>query len=181
MAKEQESFETLVNEAPLAPTAGTVSLVGTLSRSAEADQFVLTLQDGRAVTLETASVEGYAVLGASFGQSIVRVDLDARKIPTISPNPARWDQPQPQPWFRDNPNPSPWSRAAGGAVPFALATAQQVSPAILEAMQFPNPLPLGGWTGVWDNPQPPKAYADSGATGGPPIHWRGGGVVYTLD
>jgi hypothetical protein len=176
----EESFEKLVGEAPEAPVAGTISLVGTLARSGEAGLFVLTLQDGSAVTLETASVEGYAVLGAAFGQRIVRVDLDARKIPTISPNPARRDQPNPMPMFRDGPDPLPWSDAAGGAVPFALATAQQVSPDILEALQFPNPFPL--WrTGVWDNPQPPKAYADAGATGGPPIHLRGGGVVYTAD
>jgi hypothetical protein len=181
MAKEQESFETLVNEAPLAPTAGTVSLVGTLARSAEAGQFVLTLQDGRAVTLETAAVEGYAVLGASFGQRIVRVDLDARKIPTISPNPARWDQPNPVPWFRDNPNPLPWSRAAGGAVPFALATAQQVSPDILEALQFPNPLPFTVWTDALGNIHTKNPWLDARPTGGPPVHTSTGLLIPTAD
>jgi hypothetical protein len=68
MAREEESFETLVKEAPLAPAAETVSLVGTLARSSEAGKFVLTLQDGRAVTLETAAVKGYMVLGTSLGQ-----------------------------------------------------------------------------------------------------------------
>ena len=74
---------------------GTLSLVGTLAQSSEPGAFVLTLEDGSAVTLETAAVNGYAVLGSSFGQRIVRVDIDAPKIPTISSNPARWDNPNP--------------------------------------------------------------------------------------
>ena len=73
---DNRSFEDLVNEAPLAPTAGTVSLVGTLARSTELGKFVLTLQGGSSVTLDTASVKSHAVLGSSVGHTIVRIDKD---------------------------------------------------------------------------------------------------------
>jgi hypothetical protein len=85
MAGKDKSFEELVKEAPAAPAAGTVSLVGTLAQSSEAGKFVLTLQDGSTVTLETAAVEGHEVLGTSVGQTIVRVDVAAEKIPPTSP------------------------------------------------------------------------------------------------
>jgi hypothetical protein len=121
MFSEEKSFENLLKEAPAAPAAGTVGLVGTLAKSSEAGKFVLTLQDGSAVTLETASVKGYAVLGTSVGQTIVRVDVDAGKIPTVVPN--------------GNTEPLPWVRTAGGCVPFALAAPQQVPAPTLAAVQ----------------------------------------------
>ena len=83
MATEKpKSFEELVKEAPSAPAAGTVSLVGVLSQSPEHGKFVLTIEDGSAVTLETAAVKGHAVLGGSVGRTVVRVDVDAAKAPT---------------------------------------------------------------------------------------------------
>jgi hypothetical protein len=115
MACEQKSFETLLEEAPSAPSPGTVSVVGILGQSTEAGKFVLTLADGRAITLETASVKSCAPLGTSVGQTIVRVDLDTAKIPTF--------EPAPQPW-RD-PVPEAWRLPAGGVTPFALATPHQ--------------------------------------------------------
>jgi hypothetical protein len=125
MAKEQESFATLVDEAPLASAAGTVSLVGTLARSAEPGKFVLTLQDGRAVTLETAAVKGYMVLGTSVGQMIVRIDVDAEKVrPEAEVNPGAYGSGAQVP--------------AGAFAPFALATAQQLPSAILAALDFGN-------------------------------------------
>ena len=81
MASGEKSFEDLLKEAPSAPAAETVSLVGALGQSSEAGKFVLTLQDGSAVTLETASVRNYAVLGTPGGQTIVRVDVDVAKVP----------------------------------------------------------------------------------------------------
>jgi hypothetical protein len=76
-----KSFEQLVSEAPAAGGAGTVSLVGALTRAAEDGKFVLTTSDGRALTIETAAVKDHAVLGASVGQTIVRVDVDSAKLP----------------------------------------------------------------------------------------------------
>lgn len=87
MANNEKSFDELVKEAPLAPTAGCTSLVGTLSRSSEAGKFVLTLQDGNAVTLNTADVKAHMVLGATVGQTIVRIEIDSEKIPAINPQP----------------------------------------------------------------------------------------------
>ena len=87
MANNEKSFDELVKEAPLAPTAGGTSLVGTLSQSSEAGKFVLTLQDGSAVTLNTADVKAHMVLGATVGQTIVRIEIDSEKIPAINPQP----------------------------------------------------------------------------------------------
>jgi hypothetical protein len=129
MAKEQESFETLVNEAPLAPTAGTVSLVGALARSAEAGKFVLTLEDGRAVVLETAAVKGYVVLGTSVGQTIVRIDVNAEQVRSeaeVSTSTYGFGA----------------QVQAGAFTPFALATAQQLPAATLAALQSPYKSPL---------------------------------------
>ena len=81
MAIEPKSFADLLKEAPAAPAAGTVSLTGTLSQSSEAGKFVLTLEDGNSMTLETAAVKSHAVLGTSVGSTIVRVEIDGAKLP----------------------------------------------------------------------------------------------------
>ncbi len=137
-----KSFDDLIKAAP---RAGTASVVGTLSQSSENGKFVLTLQDGSALTLETAAVMGHAELGGG----VVRVDLDATKLPTLK--------------FGD-PNPSPWVTAAGGnVVPFALATPHQASVA-----PFGSPL---GSTIYWYDHRPvhTNPLLDSGATGNPRI------------
>lgn len=85
MAKEDKSFADLVAEAPPAPTEGTVSLVGTLAKSSEPDKFVLTLQDGRSVTLETSAVKGHSVLGSSIGRTIIQVEVEGGKVPNLQP------------------------------------------------------------------------------------------------
>ena len=109
MSNEQ-TFDDLLRDAPEAPAIGTVSLVGTLERSNDASKFVLNLQNGTAVTLETASVRGHALLGKSAGQLMVRVDIDADKTS----------------WLRRfDPQPSPWIVAQGAATPFSLATPRQ--------------------------------------------------------
>jgi hypothetical protein len=87
MAGQDKSFADLVAEAPAAPTEGVVSLVGVLARSSEAGKFVLTLPGGRAVTLETADVKGHAVLGASVGRTIVRIEIEAAKVQALGPQP----------------------------------------------------------------------------------------------
>ena len=87
MAEEDRSFAELVAEAPPAPAEGAVSLVGTLAKSSEHGKFVLILQDGQTITLEVSAVKGHAVLGASLGRTIVRVDVEAGKVPALSPQP----------------------------------------------------------------------------------------------
>jgi hypothetical protein len=81
MASEGKSFEDL---AMVTPVTGTVSLVGALAQSSEAGKFVLNLQDGRTVTLETTSVKSYMVLGTTVGRAIVRIHVDAASAPGMS-------------------------------------------------------------------------------------------------
>jgi hypothetical protein len=104
---EQGSFEELLRDTPAAPAAGTVSLVGALEQSSDATKFVLNLQNGTAVTLETASVKGHAVLDTSQGRTIVRVDIDAARVPTLQPQPV------------------PWVTSPSGLAPFSLAAPRQ--------------------------------------------------------
>lgn len=139
MAGKEKSFEELVKEAPAAPAAGTVSLIGTLARSGEAGKFVLTLQDGSTVTLETAAVEGHEVLGTSVGQTIVRVDVEAEKIPPTSPT-------RVPDIIKAHNDPGQTHQGEDRALPFALATPHQVSPSTLEAMR------VGGGGGFVFNP-----------------------------
>jgi multidrug efflux pump subunit AcrA (membrane-fusion protein) len=86
MANDQTSFDDLVSQVP----AATVSVVGTLAKSSESGKFMLVLQNGGTVTLETAAVKGHTVLGTSLGQTIVRVDVDVEKL----------RDPIPLPWLR---------------------------------------------------------------------------------
>jgi len=81
MASEEKSFDDLVKEAPEAPCGGIISVAGVLAKASEPGKFVLTLQDGNIVTLETDAVKNHTVLGSSLGQTIVRVDIDAGKLP----------------------------------------------------------------------------------------------------
>jgi len=174
MASEEKSFENLLKEAPVAPAAGIVSLVGTLAQSCEAGKFVLTLEDGSALTLETASVKGHTVLGTAVGQTIVRIDVESDKIKRDNPQPSPWyrgfrGDPNPVPWYRPVPkhpllDKGPWeepvhpgpkhpygdsgfgSTQLGGVAPFALATPQQVPANTWAALQWPG----GGRTGPWE-------------------------------
>jgi len=79
MAGDTKSFKDLLDQAPIA--ADTVSLTGMLARSPDAGKFVLTLADGRKLTLETDAVKDYAVLGGAIGQTVVRVDIDSSRAP----------------------------------------------------------------------------------------------------
>jgi hypothetical protein len=156
MASHDKSFADLVAEAPAAPAEGTVSLVGSLAKSSEAGKFVLTLQDGQSVTLETSAVKGHTVLGSSLGHTIVQIEVDAGKVPAINPQPL---PPLAAPQVRS----APWGEytlghldlastaffdPTGPYAPFVLATPQQAPANVLGAL---NPgfvsqvakLPLG--------------------------------------
>ena len=149
-ACKEKSFEELLKKSPAAPTAGTVTLIGTLVQSSEPGKFALTLQDGSTVTLKTASVKGHTVLGKSAEQPIVRVEVDATPQGTGFPD-------QMGPWTLAENAQSPWgTRGApvqtGGVVPFALATPHHAPPATLVALQGRgNAAFLTGW---WDPKNP---------------------------
>jgi len=82
MASDKRSFDDLLKEAPKAPSADTVSLVGTLAQSHEKGKFVLTMGDGQAATLDVSAVKGHEVLGSSVGQTVVRVDIERANLPS---------------------------------------------------------------------------------------------------
>lgn len=99
MPDSQKSFEALVNEAPLATSERTITLVGALGKSKEPGKFVLTLQSGDSLTLDINAVKAHGVLGSSVGQTLVRIDVDADKVrdlPRINKIPGE-DPPQAKP------------------------------------------------------------------------------------
>lgn len=154
MAGNGKSFEELVNDAPPAQAAGTVSLVGMLAKSSEPGKFVLTLRDGSELTLETAAVKEHEVLGASVGQTIVRVDVEAADIPATSPT-------RVPDMFKAPNDLGGTHQGMDRALPFALATAHQAAlstVAALEAAWSPwgsTWAPWGSSTGaLQDDPAP---------------------------
>jgi hypothetical protein len=81
MAKEESEFQKLLNEAPAAPSTDTVTVMGALSRAADPSRFVLTLPDGRSETLEVAAVKSVKKIAGAVGQSLVELELDAKRVP----------------------------------------------------------------------------------------------------
>jgi hypothetical protein len=170
MTSEEKSFERLLEEAPAAPAGGVISLVGTLAKSSEPGKFLLTLQDGSFVTLETEAVKGHMVLGSSVGQTIVRVDVAAGSLPVRDQQMLRFnsvpawestfaiaDAPGLKFWLDVNwkaimdvsPAHAPFVLPAPdlGLEPFALATPHQAPASAIAAMQgFANAfaIPPGG-------------------------------------
>ena len=145
MADEKKSFDTLLSEAPMFAQADTVTLTGALARSPEEGKFVLVQADGSGVTIAVAAVQEYTVLGASFGQQIIQVELDPKQVPEevaaqavslathTRPNPILGAE---RPIVR-----------VPQAVPFALATPHHVSDDILtemNALSSASPLARGG-------------------------------------
>ncbi len=81
MAKDESEFQKLLAEAPMAPSADTVTVVGILARTADAARFVLTLPDGRTETLEVAAVKSAKAIAGAIGQTLVQLELDAKRVP----------------------------------------------------------------------------------------------------
>ena len=81
MANDEKTFAALLSEAPLSQKSDTVTLTGALARSPEEGKFVLMQGDGSSLTLDTDAVKSHTVLGGSFGQQIVQVELDPEKVP----------------------------------------------------------------------------------------------------
>ena len=81
MANEENDFANLLRDAPLAADADTLSVAGILARSPDPARFVLTLADGQSVTLEVEAVKSAKVLAGTIGQSIVQLEIDAKRVP----------------------------------------------------------------------------------------------------
>jgi hypothetical protein len=81
MAKEESEFQKLLSEAPAAPDPDTLTLIGFLGRITDPARFVLTLPDGRSETLEVAAVKSAKKMASAIGQSVVELELDAKRVP----------------------------------------------------------------------------------------------------
>jgi hypothetical protein len=119
MAKPDSEFEKLLCDAPMAPDADTVTVVGTLTRTPDAARFNLTLADGRTVTLDVDAVKSAKAIAGAIGQSLVQVALDAKRVPeslTAAFLKARADLPQNTGWL-DAGSWGPHGGHGGGSVP----------------------------------------------------------------
>ena len=160
MATEEKTFDALLNEAPMYRLSGTVTLTGALARSPEDGKFALVQADGSAITLDSSAVNSHTVIGSSFGQQIVQVELDAEKVPQGVIEQAHAGFTTPGKDNRTGPFYPEGSGSLGpndlltpllappymGYVPFSLATEHQVSAetlARMEAMAAPDPLARG--------------------------------------
>jgi len=81
MAKDESDFQKLLSEAPMAPSADTVTVVGVLARTADAARFMLTLPDGRSVTLDVDAVKSAKPIAGAIGQTVVQLELDPKHVP----------------------------------------------------------------------------------------------------
>jgi hypothetical protein len=80
VAGEEHDFGTLLRNAPMAADADTATVVGTLARTHDPAHFVLTLPDGRSVTLDVNAVKSAKTISGAIGQSVVQLELDRKHI-----------------------------------------------------------------------------------------------------
>lgn len=81
MAQVESEFQKLLSEAPAAPKADTITVVGALARTPETGHFVLILLDGRSEMLDVAAVKSAKKVAGAIGQSLVEMELDANLVP----------------------------------------------------------------------------------------------------
>ena len=116
MTNEEKTFAALLDQAPLYQKAETVTLTGSLARSSEKGKFALLQSDGSVLDLETDAVKSHRVIGNSFGQQIVQIELKAEMMPERSagqgpvPNPLfpPGFPPVPKPLYSDVHQKLPW-------------------------------------------------------------------------
>jgi len=153
VANEEHDFEKLLRDAPMASDADTVTVVGTLARTHDAGHFMLTLPDGRSVTLEVNTVKSAKAIAGAIGQSVVQLELDAKRIPEnvatrLFGNKSGPDQPHFTVSYFDPPQGTYGSIPAIEVIqrsepalfaqpaPFVAAMPHQASPAAIEALAF---------------------------------------------
>jgi hypothetical protein len=76
------SFEDLLSRMPMGPEQNEIIIVGGVFRSPDQGKFILMTQEGRNVTLDVGAVKSHEVLAGSIGQTLVRLTLDAAKVPS---------------------------------------------------------------------------------------------------
>jgi len=145
MAKPDSEFEKLLHEAPMAADADTVTVIGALTRTADAARFNLTLADGRTVTLDVDAVKSAKAIAGAIGQSLVQVTLDAKRVPenlTAAFLKARADLPQHTSWLDAwGPNVGGGGGLPGGSPPHieAIDPRVELSPFVAAAPHHAHP------------------------------------------
>jgi hypothetical protein len=148
------SFEDLLSRMPMGPEQNEIIIVGGVFRSPDQGKFILMTQEGRNVTLDVGAVRSHEVLAGSIGQTLVRLTLDAAKVPsdlsgqltqlspavTGTPGAAdiygtAYDQDRGKLPVYDKVRFDPIDPTAGQVLPFALATPHHVPAATIAAMQ----------------------------------------------
>jgi len=81
MPTDQSNFAKLLQDAPMAPDADTVTVVGVLARTPDAARFMLRMPDGRSVALDVDAVKSAKSIAGAIGQSLVQLELDAKRAP----------------------------------------------------------------------------------------------------
>ena len=74
-------FKELLSKAPMGPDEHTLVVVGVLNRSSSPSKFGLFVSSGGNMTLDVDAVLKHEVLDDSFGHTLVRLTLDAGKVP----------------------------------------------------------------------------------------------------
>jgi hypothetical protein len=121
--------------------------MGALSRTGDTAHFVLTLPDGRSETLEVAAVKSAKKIAGAVGQSLVELELDARKIPEglsyfkkpgLEGGTGVADFQPGVPWGHKNQIIEHIERfySGGGLAPFAAAMPHQADPATRAALEY---------------------------------------------
>jgi hypothetical protein len=80
VANDATDFAKLLQDAPMAPDANTVTLVGLLARTHDPEHFILTLTDGRSLKLGVNAVKAAKSLAGAIGQTVVELQLDAKHV-----------------------------------------------------------------------------------------------------
>jgi hypothetical protein len=169
MAKPDSEFEELLRDAPMAPDADTVTVVGTLTRTPDAARFNLTLADGRTVTLDVDAVKSAKAIAGAIGQSLVQVALDAKRVPeslAAAFLKARADLPQHTGWLdAAGPNAGHGGGPPTGSVPQIEAIGdprvEMVAPFVAAAPHHAHPAAIAALTAFGG----PRTYLTS------PYYW----------
>lgn len=107
MSAEDRSFDELLKDAPKAHVSDTVSIAGTLAKSDDPGKFVLTMADGKSVTLDTSAVKKHMVLGHSVGHTVVLVEVDGASAEEAGLHPGPGSQSSTIGGWLDQPHTSP--------------------------------------------------------------------------
>jgi hypothetical protein len=79
MPEGDTDFAKLLRDAPM--VSDTVTVAGMIARTPDPTRFMLTLPDGRSETLQVEAVKSAKIVASTIGQSVVQLELDAKRIP----------------------------------------------------------------------------------------------------